>query len=390
MFLRVLFTMLFAGASLFAGTLGVGTGVASSSSNATVNVTYTAGGTAATSLQFDLTFDSTVLLVTGTGGSAASSAGKSLQTSQPDSANANTMRFMIFGFNQNAIGDGVVVVLNIGVRNATYSGTLPLQISSIVAATTAGPAVTGTNGSVKVGSGGEPAPSVFSGGVTNGASFEAVIAPGAFISVFGTSLAPSSVPSTGRGWGSSDFQGANLPTKLDNYSVTINGKPGYLAFIYSGQLNVLAPNDTRDDGMVPVQVLSASGNSPAVSVKWQKYAPAFFCQNVGGKYYLAGPARGVKPGAVIELWGTGFGPTNPAYPEGQILSPGASYLLPTGAVTIKVGSATAQVVYAGLAYAGVYQINIVVPTLADGDYAVVATIAGYNSPDAKAYLTIKN
>ena len=388
MFLRALFTMLFAGASLFAGTLAVGTGVASGSSNATVNVTYTAGGTAATSLQFELTFDSTVLLVTGTGGSAASSAGKSLQTSQPDPANANTMRFMLFGLNQNVIGDGVVVVLNIGVRNASYSGTLTLQISNIVAATTSGPSVTGTNGSVRVGSGGEPSPSVPSNGVTNGASFDAVIAPGAFISVFGTSLAPSSVPGTGRGWASSDFQGMTLPTKLDNYSVTINGKPGYFAFIRADQLNVLAPNDTGDDRMVLVQVLSPSGNSSAVSAKWQKYAPAFFCQNVGGRYYLAGPARGVKPGATIETYGTGFGPTNPAYPEGQILT--QAYPLPTGAVTVKVGSANAQVVWAGLTYAGVYQINIVVPTLADGDCAVVATIAGYSSPDAKAYLTIKN
>jgi uncharacterized protein (TIGR03437 family) len=388
MFLRALFTMLFAGASLFAGTLAVGTGVASGSSNATVNVTYTAGGTAATSLQFELTFDSTVLLVTGTGGSAASSAGKSLQTSQPDPANANTMRFMLFGLNQNVIGDGVVVVLNIGVRNASYSGTLTLQISNIVAATTSGPSVTGTNGTVKVGSGGEPSPSVPSNGVTNGASFDAVIAPGAFISVFGTSLAPSSVPGTGRAWASSDFQGMTLPTKLDNYSVTINGKPGYFAFIRADQLNVLAPNDTGDDRMVLVQVLSPSGNSSAVSAKWQKYAPAFFCQNVGGRYYLAGPARGVKPGATIETYGTGFGPTNPAYPEGQILT--QAYPLPTGAVTVKVGGVNAQVVWAGLTYAGVYQINIVVPTLADGDCAVVATIAGYSSPDAKAYLTIKN
>jgi uncharacterized protein (TIGR03437 family) len=388
MFLRVLFTMLFAGASLFAGTLAVGTGVASSSSNAAVNVTYTAGGTAATMLQFDLTFDGSVLLVTATAGSAVSSAGKSLQTSQPDPANANVMRFMIFGLNQNVIGDGVVAVLNVGVRNAAYSGTVTLQISNIVAATTSGPAVTGTNGSVRVGSGGEPSPSVPAGGVTNGASFEAVIAPGAFISVFGSNLAPSSVASTGRAWSSADFQGMNLPTKLDNYSVTINGKPGYFAFIYSGQLNVLAPNDTGDDRMVAVQVLSPNGNSPAVQVKWQRYAPAFFCQNVGGKFYLAGPARGVKPGANIETYGTGFGPTNPSYPEGQILT--QAYPLPTGAVTVKVGGANAQVVWAGLTYAGVYQINIVVPTLADGDYAVVATIAGYNSPDSKAYLTIKN
>jgi len=387
MLLRVLFTMLFAGASLFAGTLAVGTGVATSSSNATVNVTYTAGGTVATGLQFDLTFDSTVLVVTGTAGSAASSAGKNLQTS-PDATNANLMHFMLIGLNQNVIGDGVVVVLNIGVRNATYSGTQTLQISNIAAATTSGPSVTGTNGTVRVGGGGEPSPSVPSNGVTNGASFDAVIAPGAFISVFGTSLAPSSVPSTGRAWASSDFQGMNLPTRLNDYSVNINGKPGYLAFLYSGQLNVLAPNDTGDDRMVLVQVLSPSGNSSAVSVRWQKYAPAFFCQQIAGKFYVAGPARGVKPGATIETYGTGFGPTTPAYPEGQILT--QAYPLPTGAVTVKVGSANAQVVWAGLTYAGVYQINIVVPSLPDGDYAVVATIAGYSSPDAKAYLTIKN
>ena len=387
MLLRVLFTMLFAGASLFAGTLAVGTGVASSSSNATINVTYTAGGTAATGLQFDLTFDSTVLVVTGTGGSAASSAGKSLQIAL-DVTNANVMHFMIFGFNTNAIGDGVVVVLNVGVRNATSSGTLPLQISNIVAATTSGPAVTGTNGSVTVGSGGEPSPSVPSNGVTNGASFDPVIAPGAFVTVWGTNLAPRSVPVQGRGWSANDFQGMNLPTKLDNYSVTINGKPAYFAFIHAGQLNVLAPNDTGDDRMVAVQVLSPNGNSSAVIAKWQKYAPAFFCQQIAGKFYVAGPPRGVKPGATIELYGTGLGPTNPSYPEGQILT--QAYPLPTGALSIKVGSANAQVVWAGLTYAGVYQITIVVPTLADGDYAVVATIAGYSSPDAKAYLTIKN
>jgi len=49
----------------------------------------------------------------------------------------------------------------------------------------------------------------------------------------------------------------------------------------------------------------------------------------------------------------------------------------TSPVTVTIGGANATVLFAGLVGPGLYQINVTVPsTLADGDQAVIATVAG--------------
>jgi uncharacterized protein (TIGR03437 family) len=48
----------------------------------------------------------------------------------------------------------------------------------------------------------------------------------------------------------------------------------------------------------------------------------------------------------------------------------------TNAVQIRIGSTYADVRYAGLSSAGLYQFNIVVPNVPDGDHDVLGTIAG--------------
>jgi uncharacterized protein (TIGR03437 family) len=45
-------------------------------------------------------------------------------------------------------------------------------------------------------------------------------------------------------------------------------------------------------------------------------------------------------------------------------------------VQITIGGQSASVAYAGLTGSGLYQFNVTVPSLADGDAAVVATIGG--------------
>ena len=53
-------------------------------------------------------------------------------------------------------------------------------------------------------------------------------------------------------------------------------------------------------------------------------------------------------------------------------------------VTVKLGTADAQVFGAALSpgFAGLYQVAIQVPApLADGDYALTATVSGVTSPD---------
>jgi uncharacterized protein (TIGR03437 family) len=79
----------------------------------------------------------------------------------------------------------------------------------------------------------------------------------------------------------------------------------------------------------------------------------------------------------VALFATGFGPTSPTPPAGQVLT--AVYPAATR-VTVVIGGANANVVWAGLTEAGLYQLNVTVPSfLPNGDASVVATVGGVQS-----------
>ena len=89
-----------------------------------------------------------------------------------------------------------------------------------------------------------------------------------------------------------------------------------------------------------------------------------------------------KPNDVIILWGTGFGPTTPAPPAG-VQVPGDKTYSTSTLPTVTINNILAKVYGAALApgFAGLYQVAIQVPdTLVDGDWPVVATIGGVESP----------
>ena len=97
-----------------------------------------------------------------------------------------------------------------------------------------------------------------------------------------------------------------------------------------------------------------------------------------------------KPGEVLVLWATGFGPTSPAAPAGVAVPADRAYSTTTPPV-VMIGNISALVYGAALApgSVGLYQIAIQVPpSLADGDWPIQATIGGVTSP-AGAVITVK-
>ena len=100
-----------------------------------------------------------------------------------------------------------------------------------------------------------------------------------------------------------------------------------------------------------------------------------------GSYDLAGPpdtfsykTRPVKRGETLVLFGVGFGPTTPAVPAGRIFSGAASITTP---VTITIGGVSAEVVFAGMTQAGLYQFNVTVPpNSGGGDQPLQAAVNG--------------
>ena len=89
-----------------------------------------------------------------------------------------------------------------------------------------------------------------------------------------------------------------------------------------------------------------------------------------------------KPGDVLILWATGFGPTTPAAPGGAAVPADKAYATST-LPSITIDNVPATVYAAALApgSAGLYQIAIQVPlSLADGDWPIQALIGGVPSP----------
>jgi uncharacterized protein (TIGR03437 family) len=222
--------------------------------------------------------------------------------------------------------------------------------------------------------------------VVNGASFQTNFAAATWVSIFGTNLSTSTEE-----WGGSDFVNGMLPTTLDGVSVTIDGMPAYVEFISPTQINVLAPDDATT-GTVQVQVTAAGQQSNSFTAQKQQYSPAFFTFD-NGKYvaalhnsnysYVGAPsliagATPAQPGEVVLLYGTGFGPTDPATPANQLAPSGTANPLPANSVQITIGGVAADLIFGGrIAGAGLYQFDVTVPSgLPSGDAAVVATIGG--------------
>lgn len=231
-------------------------------------------------------------------------------------------------------------------------------------------------------------PAVSAGGVADGFTFQAGVAPGAWIGIFGTNLSP-----TTRTWDNA-IQGNRLPTSLDGVSVRINGRPAVVYSVSPGQVNVLAPLDDSPEGDVEVVLSNPNGASPPVRIRKQNFLPAFYAPfGQGQDLFVTAVAldgtlvgrpgtdprvrRGARPGEIIQVYGTGFGRTNPQVPSDTVFS-GAPAVV--NRPVIRIGNTVATFAGNGnLVAPGLYQFNVTVPNLPDGDYAIVAEVGGVRS-----------
>ena len=217
-----------------------------------------------------------------------------------------------------------------------------------------------------------------SGGVFNAASATSGIAPNTWISIKGANLAE-----TTRIWNGGDFVSNALPIELDGVRVTINGSPAYVYYVSPTQINVLTPTDVAT-GTATVITNNNGLVSASASIQVQSLGPAFFPSS-DGKHVAATHADGsivgpagtagetpAKPGETIVLYGTGFGATNPAIPNGMLVTAALALVTPP---TITIGGTGVQPAFAGLTGPGLYQFNVTVPATApDGDVPVSAQL----------------
>jgi uncharacterized protein (TIGR03437 family) len=227
-------------------------------------------------------------------------------------------------------------------------------------------------------------------GVVNAAGPKGAIAASTWIVINGTGLA-----STTRTWTAEEIAEGARPTKLDNVSVTVNGKAAVVQYISPTQINALTP---ADDSLGPVEVKVTTNDvtSDAATATLQPFAPALF--TFDGKYlatsaddnvtlttsgkFLAADKKGtVKPGDSVTLFGTGFGPVDAANAPNLVNAP-----------TVTIGGVAATVTAAVVIDKSpqIYQLTVTVPDVADGDQAVVVQVGGISSPTGPdyGYLTV--
>ncbi|MDQ2949743.1 MAG: hypothetical protein M3Y27_28025 [Acidobacteriota bacterium] len=213
-------------------------------------------------------------------------------------------------------------------------------------------------------------------GVANAASFaQGPLAPGTIVSIFGKGLARNTVSATS----------VPLPLTLDGTSVTVGDQSLPLFFVSSGQVNAQLPFQVQN-GSALLTVRNAAGSAAALPITIAAASPAIFTTTSDGK----GPAISVHADfrlvekltgenatidETIVLFCTGFGSVDNFNTAG---APGPSS--PLANTTQKTGvlmdGRPAQVSFSGLApgFAGVYQVNFIVPRGVGGDVTTTVRV----------------
>ncbi len=221
--------------------------------------------------------------------------------------------------------------------------------------------------------------------VADGASFDATkpVAPGSYITITGSGL--SDVTDLWNGIG-------NLPLAIDFVLVSFDAPsanisvPGHLIYVSPTQVNVQVPWELQGLTSAQVKVTIDVSNGNVVSVPLADYSPGLFGNgNVSARdlnFQSISTSNPAKRGATIQMYGNGLGPVLNQPKSGELaLSSPLSRTTTVPVVTI--GGKNANVSFSGLApgFAGLYQINVVVPdTLVPGTYPVVVSIGGSSSP----------
>jgi uncharacterized protein (TIGR03437 family) len=200
-------------------------------------------------------------------------------------------------------------------------------------------------------------------GILNGGSFAptgSAIAPGEFVSIFGSGLAAATATAS-----------PPYPASLGGVTVKINDTLAPLTLVSANQVNLLVPYGVT--GSTATVVVTNSGTaSNSMTVPLAASAPGVFSQDSTGSGIgailhannsLVTTANPAKRGETIQIYLTGLGAVAPPVPDGaagvsdplsKTVSPAAVYL----------NGQKATVVYSGLApgLPGLYQMNVTIPS----------------------------
>lgn len=213
-------------------------------------------------------------------------------------------------------------------------------------------------------------------GVLNGASFAPVgnpIAPGQFIALFGSGLGPATPL----------VAAAPFPASLGDISLTIQGRPAPLFFVSANQISALVPFATSGTS-ADIVIRQGGQESNRVTVPVARSAPGIYSNTQNGigpgailrsDFSLLTTANPTRRGETVLIYLTGLGPLDPPLADG-VAAPTTTLSRVADTVNVYIGGQRATVSFAGAApgFAGLYQLNVVIPNNAPIGSAVPVAV----------------
>ena len=203
-------------------------------------------------------------------------------------------------------------------------------------------------------------PTIKSGGVVNAAppyQGGQGLAPGSYISIFGSDLADTTLVESTQ----------SLPLSLGEVSVSFEGGgtslPGHFHFISPGQINVQIPWEFQGQSSVQMKVTLCCYLWGALyTVPLATYSPGIFAVTDGVNNAVISASNPAKRGGSIVIYANGLGPVDAPQSSGDPAS--SSDLVYTDATpTVTIGGSPAPPFFSGLTpgIVALYQVNVSVP-----------------------------
>ena len=261
------------------------------------------------------------------------------------------------------------------------------QVTITATAQEAAPSISGTasiGGALKSN---PSTPVISAGGAVSAASFVAnqPLAPGGFVSIFGANLSS----------GLNQSPTLPLATQLGATQVVMAGRSLPLQFATGGQINAIIPYDIPANATQQLIVVNGPAYSQPEPVIVAPAQPAVFTADASGtgagivvdvlpdgSQFVVNASNPASAGDAIVIYCAGLGPIDPPVAAGSAASlTQLSYTV--NPVTVTIGGQSAQVLFGGLApgFAGLYQVNAIVPggIAPASNVPLVVTVAGQSS-----------
>ena len=255
-----------------------------------------------------------------------------------------------------------------GLSPASYQGTLNISASDAsVASLTVPVTLTVT----------KPAPEI--GGITNAASFApGPIAPGEFITIFGTSVGPTTPVNL------TLTPSGTVNTILGGTQVFFDNIAAPMIYSSATQVSVIVPYEVARKVSTTMKVEYLGIATVSQTVRVIDSSPGIFVANASGQGAIlnqdTSPNSSKNPaaaGSVISIFATGEGQTDPLGMDGVLNANALPLPKPELKVSVEINGEPAEVTYAGGApgqVAGMLQVNARIPADVPAGATVPITI----------------